>query len=193
MDFETPLMTAASYGDLEVAQVLIGAGADLHAIASVTHGAVPGGTALQHATVFGMTAVADVLMKAGAPDIDQAAAAGDVTSTLTLDTPEPDRIAALRIAAEHGQLRRDRPAARRLDARGRSRTRWVHRAARGGVLRPPRQRPTPPHPRRRPNRRDTRFDNTPLDWCRHQREEVGPGHGHDEVEQILRPITLDQP
>lgn len=36
-----------------------------------------------------------------------------------------------------------------------------------------------------PGHRDTRFDSTPLGWCRHQREETGPGHGHDEVEQIL--------
>ncbi len=40
-DSETPLMTAASYGDPEVARVLVEAGADLDAAASVTAGAVP--------------------------------------------------------------------------------------------------------------------------------------------------------
>ncbi len=52
-DAETPLMTAASYGDAEVARVLVEAGADLAATASPDAGAVPGGTALRHAAVFG--------------------------------------------------------------------------------------------------------------------------------------------
>jgi len=46
-------MTAASYGDAEVARVLVEAGADLAATASPDAGAVPGGTALRHAAVFG--------------------------------------------------------------------------------------------------------------------------------------------
>lgn len=186
-------MTAASYGDPEVAQVLIEGGADLHAIASVTEGAIPGGTALRHATVFGMTAVADILMEAGATDIVQAAATGDITSTLTLDTPEPDRIAALRIAAEHGRLDvidQLLAAPTPVDGADRDGSTALHEAAYCG--RPEGVR----HLLSRgadPNRRDTRFDSTPLDWCRHRREEVGPGHGHGEVEQILRPITSDQP
>ncbi len=40
-----------------------------------------------------------------------------------------------------------------------------------------------------PSRRDTRFGSTPLGWCRHQQEQTGPDHGHDEAEQILAPIT----
>lgn len=59
-DSETPLMTAASYGDAEVAQVLIEAGADIEARASADAGGVPGGTALMHAAVFGMTEVLDL-------------------------------------------------------------------------------------------------------------------------------------
>src|SRR5579862_3996242 len=55
-DQETPLITAASYGDAEVAWVLIAAGADLEAAAAPNAGGVPGGTALVHAAVFGMTA-----------------------------------------------------------------------------------------------------------------------------------------
>jgi ankyrin repeat protein len=52
-DRETPLITAASYGDAEVARVLIEAGADLEATAAPNAGGVPGGTALEHAAVFG--------------------------------------------------------------------------------------------------------------------------------------------
>jgi ankyrin repeat protein len=52
-DKETPLITAASYGDAEVAKVLIEAGADLEARAAPDAGGVPGATALGHAAVFG--------------------------------------------------------------------------------------------------------------------------------------------
>ena len=97
-------MTAASYGDPEVAQVLLDAGANLEATASSTAGGVPGGSALRHAAVFGMDEVVEVLLAAGATDLVQAAAAGDLTGTLSADTPEPDRVAALRMAAAHGQL-----------------------------------------------------------------------------------------
>jgi len=95
-------MTAASYGDPEVARVLVEAGDDLDAAASVTAGAVPGGTALRHAAVFGMPDVVEVLMAAGATDLVQAAAAGDITGTLRADTPEPDRVAALRLPPSTG-------------------------------------------------------------------------------------------
>lgn len=66
-DSETLLMTAASYGDPEVARVLVEAGADLDAAASVTAGAVPGGTALRHAAVFGMPDAVEVLMPLARP------------------------------------------------------------------------------------------------------------------------------
>ena len=65
---ETTLMTAASYGDPEVAGILIEAGADLESTASPHAGGVPGGTALKHAAVFGMTAVVDLLVASGSPD-----------------------------------------------------------------------------------------------------------------------------
>ena len=67
-DSETPLITAASYGDAAVAQVLVAAGAVLGARSSATSGGVPDATALRHARVFGMTAVVDVLVAAGASD-----------------------------------------------------------------------------------------------------------------------------
>ena len=67
-DRETPLITAASYGDAEVARVLVEAGADLEARAAQDGGGVPGGTALLHAAVFGMTGVVDVLVVRGRGD-----------------------------------------------------------------------------------------------------------------------------
>jgi hypothetical protein len=42
-DPETPLITAASYGDVDVARVLIEAGADIESVASVDAGGVPRG------------------------------------------------------------------------------------------------------------------------------------------------------
>ncbi|HJU81518.1 MAG TPA: ankyrin repeat domain-containing protein [Acidimicrobiia bacterium] len=102
---ETPLITAASYGNAEVAQVLIEAGANLEARSAADSGGVPGGTALLHAAVFGMTEVVDLLIAAGAAvdGIEVAAAAGDITAFL--DNAPPDaRIRALVMAATHERL-----------------------------------------------------------------------------------------
>jgi len=105
-DLESPLITAASYGDAEVARVLIAAGADLEMTAAEGAGGVPGGTALLHAAVFGMTAVVDVLVAAGArvPDLVQGAAAGDIAGLLHPDSSEQERIRALIVAADHQRL-----------------------------------------------------------------------------------------
>lgn len=191
-DFETPLMTAASYGDLEVARVLIEAGADLDATASISAGGVRGGTALRHAAVFGMPDVVELLLAAGAADLVQSAAAGDITDILTVDTPESERVAALRMAAEHGQLEvidQLIAASTPVDGGDADGSTALHKAAFCGRADSVR------HLLARgadPTRRDSRFDGTPLDWCRHQREATGPGHGHDEVEQVLASITPDR-
>jgi uncharacterized protein len=105
-DPETPLMTAASYGDAEAARVLVEHGADLERRAAPDAGGVPGGTALRHAAVFGMTAVVDVLVEAGArcEHLVDAAAAGDVRGWLTADTEVEDLVAALTMAADHERL-----------------------------------------------------------------------------------------
>jgi ankyrin repeat protein len=105
-DKETPLITAASYGDADVARVLIEAGADLEATAAADAGGVPGETALRHAAVFGMTDVLDLLVRAGARvrGIEEAAAAGDVSEWLTPDTPLQARVRALVMAADHERL-----------------------------------------------------------------------------------------
>src|SRR4051812_4763151 len=91
-DRETPLITAASYGDAEVARVLIEAGADLQATAAPDAGGVPGGTALLHAAVFGNTSVVDLLVGAGAqvPDLVLAAAAGDLSDWAVDDAPSEE-------------------------------------------------------------------------------------------------------
>lgn len=103
---ETPLITAASYGDAEVAAALIKAGANLDTTASADGGGVPEGTALRHAAVFGMTDVVDLLVAAGAQvgSIAEAAAAGDLAGWLSSDTSTEDRVRALVMAADHERL-----------------------------------------------------------------------------------------
>lgn len=105
-DREAPLITAASYGDAAVARVLIEAGADLERRAAADAGGVPGGTALTHAAVFGMTAVVDVLAAAGAVvgSIEEAAAVGDVSAWLTETTDDQSKIRALVMAADHQRV-----------------------------------------------------------------------------------------
>ena len=105
-DEETPLMTAASYGDADVARVLVEAGADLDALAAPTSGGVPGGSALLHAAVFGMTDVLDVVVAQGARvrSIVEAAAAGDISGWPLAEATEQERVLALIMAADHERL-----------------------------------------------------------------------------------------
>jgi len=105
-DKETPLITAASSGEAEVARVLIDAGADAEAMSAPDSGGVPSGTALQHAAVFGMTDVVDVLVAAGAKihDLEMAAAAGDVSGWPLDRFTLQSRLRALVFAADHQRL-----------------------------------------------------------------------------------------
>lgn len=188
---ETPLITAASYGDAEVAQILIDAGARLDATAASSAGGVAGGTPLMHAAYFGMTHVVDTLVAAGAPirTIAEAAAAGDLGAFLDAPRTEPERVAALRLAAGNqrldviDQLVAAGTPVDGLDERGST---ALHEAAfygRAASVRRLLERGADP------NLRDTTHDGTALGWCRHQHADIGHSPAHDEVEAILEPLT----
>jgi uncharacterized protein len=188
---ETPLMTAASYGDAEVAAVLIAHGADIEATAAPTSGGVPGGTALRHAAVFGMTEVVDVLVAAGARPhgLGDAAAIGDVTGWLAPDTPVRDRVGALTMAADHQRLAAiDQLLAAGtpidgIDDHGRQPL-WL--AAANG--RPASVAHLLEH-HADPNLRDPEHGRTALDWCRRGMRGLTEHPAHDAVEALLRPVT----
>jgi ankyrin repeat protein len=188
---ETPLMTAASYGDAEVAKVLVAAGADLEAVASPTAGGVPGGTPLLHAAVFGMTDVVDVLVAAGArvEGVVLAAAAGDVTGHLDADTPASDRLLALIMAAHHQRIEvidRLVAAGTPVDAVDEVWGRQALRTA-AGDGRAESVRRLLSHGAD-PSLRDGK-GRSALDLCRAGREQHPDGRGYDEVEALLVPLT----
>ncbi len=183
---ETPLITAASYGDADVARVLIDAGADIEAVAAPDAGGVPGGTALLHAAVFGMTDVVDVLIEAGATvhGIEEAAAAGNIDGWLAPDTEPGAMLRALVMAADHQRLDvidAVIAAGTPVDA--------VDEAFGGHALRTAAQNGRPESVRRLlAHGADPRLPDdegrTPLDLCRAARA-VGDRGDHAEVEAIL--------
>ena len=186
-------MTAASYGDAEVAQVLIDAGANIEARALADAGGVPGGTALMHAAVFGMTEVLDLLVRAGAQPhgIESAAAGGDITGWLTPDTPLQARIRALTFAADHQRL----PVIDQLiDAQ--TPVDAVDELFGRQALRLAAQNGRPRSVRRLleqaadPNLRDA-HGHTAFDLCQPGRRYLD-NPGHDEVDTILRPLTTER-
>jgi hypothetical protein len=190
-DTETPLITAASYGDAEVAKVLIEAGADIETVSAPDSGGAPSSNALTHAAVFGMTEVLDVLVGAGAriTSLEQAAAAGDITGWPLGRFTLQSRLRALVFAADHQRL----DVIDQLVAAGtpvnEADAEWerlpLHIAAQNG--RPASVRRLLAHGAD-PGIRDPQHHRTPLEWCQ-------PGHryldgpGHDEVDAILRPLT----
>jgi ankyrin repeat protein len=189
-DKETPLITAASYGDAEVARVLIEAGADLDATAAPDAGGVPGGTALLHAAVFGMTEVVDVLVEAGAriDSLELAAAAGAVNAWPLERSTLQSRIRALVFAADHQRLQvidRLIAAGTPIDAVD---AEWDRQALRTAANhgRPASVRRLLDHGAD-PNLRD-RDGLTALDLCQPEHRYLD-NPGHDEVDAILRPIT----
>jgi uncharacterized protein len=187
-DLETPLITAASYGDAGVAKVLIDAGADIEAV-SAPDGGIPSRTALAHAAVFGMTKVVDVLVAAGAkiPSLEMAAAAGDITGWPLARFTHQSRIRALVFAADHqrldviDQLIEAGTPVNEADAEwerlplhtaaGNGRAASVRRLLAHGAD---------------PNLHDPRHHRTPLEEC-----QPADSPGHREVEAILRPLTRD--
>ncbi len=186
-DKETPLITAASSGDADVARVLIEAGADIEAISAPDSGGAPSSTALGHAAVFGMTEVIDVLVAARAriDSLEMAAAAGDVSAWPLGRFTIQSRIRALVFAADHQRLNVIDQLVEAGTPVNEADAEWgrlpLHTAAGNG---------RPASVRRLlargadPNLRDPKHNTTPLE---ESQGENSPGHR--EVEAILRPLT----
>lgn len=189
-DSETPLITAASYGDADVAKVLIDARADLEARATLAAGGVPGRTPLVHAAVFGMTDVLDLLVAAGAriDSLEMAAAAGDVSAWPVERATLQSRLRALVFASDHQRLE----VIDQLIAAGtpvdEADAEWG-----GQALRTAAKNGRPKSVRRLlehgadPSLRDE-HGRTALDLCRPARRYLG-SPGHDEVKAMLLAVT----
>jgi hypothetical protein len=187
-DRETPLITAASYGDVEVARVLIEAGASLETLSAPDAGGVPSASALTHAAIFGMTDVLDLLVASGASvdSIVLAAAAGDLTGWPVRRASGQDRLLALIMAADHQRLdvldallaadtaidAEDeifgRQALRLAAERGRAQS-VAHLLARGAD----------------PRHCDPAKGRTALYWCRRAAKRIHFPSGHQEVDKML--------
>jgi uncharacterized protein len=188
-DKETPLITAASCGDAEVAQALIDAGADIEAVSAPDSGGVPSGTALDHAAVFSMTDVVDVLVAAGAKihSLEQAAAAGDITGWPLGRFTLQSRLRALVFAADHQRLEVIDQLIEAGTPVNEADAEWgrlpLHTAAGNGRAASVRR--LLAHGAD-PNLRDPGHHCTPL-----EESQQGDSPGHREVEAILRPLTQD--
>ena len=188
-DKEPPLITAASCGDAEVARALIDAGADIEAVSAPDSGGVPSGTALEHAAVFSMTDVVDVLVAAGAKihSLEQAAAAGDITGWPLGRFTLQSRLRALVFAADHQRLEVIDQLIEAGTPVNQADAEWgrlpLHTAAGNGRAASVRRllaHGADPGPR------DPGHHRTPLEECQ---QEDSPGHR--EAAAILRPLTRD--
>jgi hypothetical protein len=184
---ETPLITAASCGDAEVAQVLIDAGADIDAVSAPDSGGVPSGTALDHAAVFGMTDVIDVLVAARAKihSLEMAAAAGDITGWPLARFTLQSRLRALVLAADHQRLDVIDELVQAGTPVNEADAEWgrlpMHTAAGSGRAASVRR--LLAHGAD-PSLRDPQHHRTPLEEC-----QAADSPEHREVEAILRPLT----
>ncbi len=191
IDRETPLITAASYGDAEVAQALIDAGADINAVSAPTSGGVPSGSALQHAAVYGMTAVLDVLVAAGVriTSLEMAAAAGNIDGWPLARFSAQSRLRALVFAADHQRLNVLEQLVTFGTPVNEPDADWhrlpLHTAAGGGKAAAVRW--LLAHGAD-PTIQDPTHHSTPLDHCTHaDPHEESPTH--QEVAALLRPLT----
>jgi uncharacterized protein len=179
-DRETPLITAASYGDPDIAVVLIAAGADIDAIARHDSGGVPGGSALLHAAVFGNTEVIDVLVEAGARarSLEEAAATGDISAWRLADATVQTRLRALIMAADHERIEVGTPFDDEDEVFGRHALRLAAANGRAASVRS-----LLAHGADHTQRDADGL--TALDHCRHHRGHVEDTTRYDDVEALL--------
>ena len=184
---ETPLITAASYGEVGMLRALIAAGADLERVGT----AVPNATALGHAVEFGMTACVDVLVAAGAV-VDGAA---NIAGSGHLDRLDPDgwsdhdRYLAWRAAARCGRIAvadRLRAGGVELEAHNGDHATALHWAAyhaQAAMVRHLLDLGA------NPNAVETSHGLTPLGWAEYRRGNIGGDWGHPDVIDLLKPVT----
>jgi ankyrin repeat protein len=185
---ETPLVTAASYAEADVARALIGAGAELEARGF----AAPGATALAHAAYFGNPEVAALLVAAGAhvDSLAESAAAGDLGRWAADSASDEERSWALRAAAVCERIEIvdlllvARASLRSLTDEGGTALHWAawhgkpaavrHLVGRGAD----------------PVARDSVHGGTPLAWCQYRHRELfRDSPGHDAVEGYLEGVA----
>lgn len=182
---ETPIVTAASYDQADVASVLAEAGADLEGRGH----AAPGGTALAHAVYFGNPAAVDVLVRAGAQPrtLAEAAGAGDL-SGWPLEGRGAEELAwGLRGAALCERLGViDELLAAGADIHAETERgpalQWAAWAGKAAAVRHLVEHGADPA------LRDREHHGTPLGWCRHRNSGLfRHSPGHDAVEAYLEP------
>lgn len=182
-DDETPLITAASYGEVGMARALVDAGADLEA----TGTAIPGGTALAHAVAFGWPEVADLLVEAGAVihDLVEAAGTGRLDGFSSENASPAEQARALRAAAVNGRTGAiDALLATGLDvnvyAGGATALHWAAWEGNAAGIRHLLSTGADP------TLRDDEYEMTALEWCRHRlNEPFGWRDSHRTVETLL--------
>ena len=141
----SPLICAASHGDVAVVRALINAGADVE----LSDADAPSDTALRVSAAFGFPEIVDELIAAGAKinSAIEAAGAGDMADWSIDELSDFDRACALRAAAVNERLVDHRPASRRRHT-DRRRGGWPARHPLGSRAGPIEGRRTPRYTRR---------------------------------------------